>query len=451
LFCRPYAHQLRLPDNVFLWKGFDGSTVKACRTATYNSPLGGAVKTILERAKDDHPTLPILWGVGNHGGGPSHKDLCDIETLQAEKDGEYEFVHSTPEAFFEEVSPKTVFEESLRPSNIGCYTSMNRVKQKHIKLENELYLTEKMLSVASLKGLLTYPQEELTRIAEDLMNAEFHDVLPGSSIRAGEENGVKLLDRGILSAEQLRARAFFALSSAEPSAKEGEYPILVFNPQPYPLTTEVECEFNLADQNWNSAETTVMTVFDRNGNELPIQVIKEKCNLNLDWRKRIMFTCTLAPLEVSRFSVYTKRVPVTPKEKKEIYSFSVGGFDVTLDEKTGLLSVWQNGKQYVASAFQPVLYEDNPDPWAMGDFQLHKWQGKETPMHLSSAPYGIFKGMKPIGMIEDGELFTAFEAYFEGGSSQVRMEYRIFKNRPVVDVNAHVFYADPDTILRLRI
>src|SRR5690606_41685585 len=32
-------------------------------------------------------------------------------------------------------------------------------------------------------------------------------------------------------------------------SKDGEIPILVYNPHPYPVTTTVECEFMLADQN----------------------------------------------------------------------------------------------------------------------------------------------------------------------------------------------------------
>ena len=96
----------------------------------------------------------------------------------------------------------------------GCYTSMYRVKKKHALLENELFFTEKILSCAYNKGLLKeYPEEKIHEITEDLLNTEFHDVLPGSSIQCGEDNGLKLLDHGLLEAERLKTRAIFALSS----------------------------------------------------------------------------------------------------------------------------------------------------------------------------------------------------------------------------------------------
>ena len=98
---------------------------------------------------------------------------------------------------------------------------MSLIKKKHVELENQLYLTEKLVSVASLKGLLEYPHERLNEVTEDLLNAQFHDVLPGSSVRAGEDNGLKLLDHGLLEVEKLKTRGFFALSKREQRAAEG--------------------------------------------------------------------------------------------------------------------------------------------------------------------------------------------------------------------------------------
>ena len=141
-------------------------------------------------------------------------------------------------------------------------------------------------------------------MVEDLLNAQFHDVLPGSSVRAGEENGLRLLDHGLLIMNRLRARAYFAMANAEPSAAEGEYPVLVMNPNPYEWETEVFCEFSLADQNWSDTEAYYPRVLDADGNPVPSQLVKEESNLNLDWRKRITFRAKLAPLTLTRFSVY---------------------------------------------------------------------------------------------------------------------------------------------------
>ena len=106
IFMRPYPRELQLPSEQFIWRGLDGSEIKAARAASYNSPLGKSAETIKRRADaQDFPVSLVLWGVGNHGGGPSEKDLADIEReLLTSEDTKY--IHSTPEAFFEKISPE---------------------------------------------------------------------------------------------------------------------------------------------------------------------------------------------------------------------------------------------------------------------------------------------------------------------------------------------------------
>ena len=196
-------------------------------------------------------------GVGNHGGGPSEIDLAQIDELM--KTNDYTYLHSTPEAFFSAIKPTAVVDTSLRISMPGCYTSMSKIKRKHAVLESEIAITKKMLTAALACGALeNYPEEKMHEIVQDLLNAEFHDVLPGTCIQCGEDNGLKLLDHGLLEVERLKTKSYFALSASQQPAKAGEYPIIVFNPHFYNLKTNVECEFTLANQNW--AEETVSSI-----------------------------------------------------------------------------------------------------------------------------------------------------------------------------------------------
>ena len=83
MVCRPSKFQLPLKKENFLWEGFDGSTVKVLRSETYNTPLGESAKAIKERIdRQGEKSACVLWGVGNHGGGPSKKDLAEIAKMQ---------------------------------------------------------------------------------------------------------------------------------------------------------------------------------------------------------------------------------------------------------------------------------------------------------------------------------------------------------------------------------
>ncbi len=443
-----------IPDSQLIWRGLDGSEIKLCAPeGSYNSPLGGAAEKI-KRLADGFikPVDCVMWGVGNHGGGPSRKDLRDIKELI--ETGEYEIVHSTGEDFFSDIEPECVHDKSFEISMPGCYTSYTDIKQSHASFEDTLYMTEKLCAVAAMRGLIEYPEKELDEATEDLLTAEFHDVLPGTCIKEGEENGLMILSHGRNILNKLRARAYFALTSAEPKAKDGEFPFLIFNPNPYKWETEVECEFMLADQNWDGSIISTFRVVDAEGNEVPAQFIKEKSHLNLDWRKRVVFKASLEPMAISRYSVYVDFIPNEETEKAEqigniIFENDKVYFEI--DQKTGLVSSYKvNGREILGdNAFYLASYDDNADPWAMGSHQLATLGTNKKRFTLSETPTGVFAGMKNIQIIESGEIILCVEAFFECENSRARVEYKLHKLTGELDVSVDLFPGDINKMYRL--
>ena len=457
LFMRPYHWETALPAEQFIWKGLDGSEIKACRSGAYNTPLGNAAKNIKEKANfrvDEmgEDVICVLWGVGNHGGGPSAKDLADIAEMMKEEGGEFTYVHSTPEEFFAKIQPTAVWDKSLRISMPGCYTSMNKIKKMHAKLESELYLTEKMLSTAYAVGALQeYPEEKIHEITQDLLNAEFHDVLPGTCIQSGEDNGLMLLNHGLLDAERLKNRAYFALSAAQEPAAAGEFPVVVFNPHPYTVKENVECEFTLADQNWDTEKVAHISVVDDKGNPAKFQVIKEESNLNLDWRKRVIIEAELAPLQLSRYGVYIEFQEAEKPKKTESLVFDDGRKYVEIDGETGLLKRYAiDGMDYVTDGFLPVMFDDNADPWGMSAQQQKRMGENEQPFVLSQKPSGVFANMQSVQIVEDGDIYLGVEAFFEKDNTRARVLYKIYKNNDFVDVDVRVFMGDVGKFIKLK-
>lgn len=238
---------------MIIWKGYDGSSIIGHRAFKhYLTARGKAVEKIndlIERRPMNNLGL-ILWGVGSHGGGPSRIDLENINELKESLDG-CEIIHSIPENYFQELKEKgdtlSEYTKDINPWAVGCYTSQIRIKQKHRLLENELDMTEKMLSSAALQKELSYPANVIHEALCNLMTSEFHDILLGSSIEPVEEASLRLLDHGIEIISRLNARAFFSLASGRNKALDGEIPILIYNPHPYKVNGIFECEFQIAD------------------------------------------------------------------------------------------------------------------------------------------------------------------------------------------------------------
>ncbi|MEW6356516.1 MAG: glycoside hydrolase family 38 C-terminal domain-containing protein [Planctomycetota bacterium] len=464
LFCRPGQKDCPLPRNEFVWVGYDGSEIVAKRSDVwYNSPLGGARAKVENwiKGNPDRASSLILWGVGNHGGGPSRKDVQDLQALIRET-RDFAILHSTPEDYFRDLrrdpSPLPRRESDMNPWAVGCYTSMVRVKQQHRRLENEIYACEKMASAATIQGLMRYPKAELHEALCDLMVSEFHDVLPGSSIQPVEEASLRMMDHGLEIVSRLKARTFFALAGGQPRAKAGEIPILIYNPHPFRVKGVFECEFQLADQNWT--DTYTLPVVHRDGKPLPCQVEKELGNLTLDWRKRVVFAAELEPSRMNRFDCRVQSLPRKPtvsvKERRGALRFRTADLDVIVNTRTGFVDRCRiGGKDCLGrNAFQPVVLMDNEDPWGMGGRRFDREIGRFKRMSREAGARfsGVTAGPIPsVRVIEDGDVRTVVEAVLSYESSAICQRYKLPKRGAEIEVEVRVHWNEKDRMLKLRI
>lgn len=464
LVCRPGDNDCPLPDHDVIWVGYDGSEVAVLRShGWYSSNLGRAREKI-EALIDNWPGREIgliLWGVGNHGGGPSRQDLEDLEALRAESDTT--ILHSTPESYFHEFAKAGLKRElhahDMNPWAVGCYTSQVRLKQKHRLLENEIYMLEKMASTAALQGLMEYPAEDMHAALCDLMVGEFHDILPGSSIQGVEEAGLRLFDHGLEIVSRLKARAFFALAAGQPRATEGRIPIFAYNPHPFPIRQAFEVEFNLPDVNVEE-QFTVPHVY-AGGERLPSQAEKEVSNLNIDWRKRCIFHAELKPSQMNRFDCELEVLPARPKPgiapEGGAIEFEHGAVEVVINTKTGLLDKYAvDGVEYVRpGAFQLVAIQDDEDPWGMRVQSYRDEAGCFTLMSpvdgTAMSALKVDPPLPSVRIIEDGEVRTVVEALFEYGHSMAVITYRLPKHGAAVEVHVRVHWNEKDTMLKLAL
>ncbi len=448
--CGYEAYVFMRPSSVtdehdFLWRGFDGSEILTHKLqGGYNSGKGKIMDKInraLEREYGDGINA-VFWGIGNHGGGPSREDLNTIaEYMKAHP--ENGLVHSHCEKYFDSIdkSDLKVIDTSLNYTMVGCYTSMVRIKQAHRRLENDLAMCEKLLALSGA----AYDENELEKAEKALLFCQFHDILPGSSIKPVEEDCLRLFSYGNEIAEQYKTKAFFRLCQGQPRAKDGEIPVLVFNPHPYKITQDIEVEFQLQDQNWNENEVTLVTVRDSNGNYLPSQNEKEECTFSLDWRKRVCFRAELEPMSINRFDCelhvenYPKR-KIEPCEKTEDYFvFDNGTMQVLINRKTGFIDKYSvNGVDKLkASSAKITAFKDNEDPWGMTVEGFNERIGEFT--LLSDEQANAFNGypeetLENVRVIENGAVRTKIQAIFGFENSFAVVTYTLPKNGNYIDI-----------------
>lgn len=459
LFQRPQKTELSLPAEEFVWEGLGGYKIPTVRISNgYNSPLGEAAEKIRKEI-DLHPdsdNILVLWGVGNHGGGPSEKDLNDIEKLSRE--GEYNIYHATPELYFEKIDfdNAPTWCDSLQKTMPGCYTSLSRLKAAHRDLESLLYSTEKLLSAAFLQRGFTYDDKALQEAERALLLSEFHDCLPGTCIRDGEKECLDLIGHGKSLLRELRLSAINALALGLKATQKGDYSVVAFNPHPYPLTDAVQFEIMLADQNYGERVKVLDAYVD--GKKVPLQTIKERSGIAIDWRKRYAVVCTLPPSGVSQIVLRERGLG-----DKKIYGGAAHNYEfkgARIGAKFGpegfIEEISADGKTAMRGLIRPIVVSDSGDSWAMKLEQRERLGQKIGQFRLmtdeESARFsGTGKPISPLRVVEDGDVLTQIEGMYRYEESEMLIRYTFYKQLPYLDISARLFFNGADMCIKLQI
>lgn len=444
----------------FMWKGYDGSTIKSLKIYKwYNTGKGHAAERIEEYIDEcPHNDISLLtWGIGNHGGGPSKKDWKDIGELEKKYSDKIEFIHSNPEEYFKKIDSDSLetVDSSLVHCMIGCYTSMAEVKKGHRELENQLYMCEKMLCVSGIE----YDEQELEKAEKSLLFSEFHDALPGTAVKKTVSEILSVIGRGKDIVSNLSMKAFLSMCLGYPQAKDGEIPIFIFNPHPYEVEEDFEVEFQLATQNRTENEVTVVKVRNEDGIIVPCQNEKEDCTFNQDWRKKVAFRAKAKPLGITRFDceLYPTRpyIKVKPYESNDNHIILNGKNTlVYINRKTGLVDKYRvDGKEMLKEGgIKLVVYKDNEDPWRMDISKFDEIEGEFS--CLSDDEAREFRGYPEsensnVSVIENGELRTKVQAIMKYKKSYAVLTYIVSKESRYLDVEVKLLTNDTNKLIKL--
>ncbi|HIC95605.1 TPA: alpha-mannosidase, partial [Candidatus Bipolaricaulota bacterium] len=204
-----YKASLPFPYNVFWWVAPDGSRVLACQTvggyAEHEEALAPealARKLLQLRRRHGIDELLVVYGKGDHGGGPTEEMLERARRLNLssrERRSPPRIVFSTAEGYFKRLeemassSPKEiqlpqVEDELYLKTHRGTYTTQAKVKRNNRRAEHLLEAAEKFSTIAWALGMsgcgygYGYPREGLHRAWKKLLFNQFHDILAGSAI-----------------------------------------------------------------------------------------------------------------------------------------------------------------------------------------------------------------------------------------------------------------------------
>lgn len=203
----------------FLWEGVDGSRVLVHfpPADTYNAlDFDNLLRHFHQHERNavDHDRVSeamMLFGFGDGGGGPTDHMVETIGRLE-DFQGFPRVQMQDPHAFFERLE-KSLEEPPVHVGELyleyhrGTYTTHADVKRCNRLCERLLRDVEMAFAFAHVRARARYPAGELEGIWKKVLLLQFHDILPGTSIRAVYEEAARDYAECLKRLEALRLAA----------------------------------------------------------------------------------------------------------------------------------------------------------------------------------------------------------------------------------------------------
>ena len=172
----------------YIWRARSGAELLVCREQHwYNTSVSSDMMHDIPQlcAKYGIHDFLYVYGVGDHGGGPTRRDLNTLIEMNSWPIMPT-VVFSTYGKFFAALDQSRanfpVREGELNYTFTGCYTSQSRIKMANRIGEDRLYESEWLSAAANAMADAPRRNEIFTEAWKKVLFNHFHDILPGSGV-----------------------------------------------------------------------------------------------------------------------------------------------------------------------------------------------------------------------------------------------------------------------------
>ncbi|MCX6150934.1 MAG: glycosyl hydrolase-related protein [Ignavibacteriales bacterium] len=440
------------PYRVFWWESPDGSRILTYFPFDYTNSITQAFQFIdwmrQYEANTGYRKLMVLFGVGDHGGGPTIDMIDRIERLQ-KLDIYPTIEYGTATKYLDwlkehDLTKLPVWKNELYLEyHQGTFTTQAKNKEYNRKSEVLLTNTEKFSSFAKLFGA-KYNAADLQDAWKTTLFNQFHDILPGSGIR-------EVYIDAIEEYKEVEKVGIFILQNSlkEINGKINTtkitkgIPLTVFNSLNWNRTDVVKLQLS-------DGEVKDYSVFDLDGKEIPSQTVR-----NDKLSKEIIFIAK----DVPSLGYKTYELRVKNEERRDQIQLDSKNslenefFKINIDLKSGWINSIvdkRNGKEILKGDGNELqLLEDKPRAW-------DAWNVGLTGVKYPST-------FQKTELIEDGSVRTVirlFRNYLKPGvqkdfptenfpSSFFTQDIILYKDLARIDFKTDVDWWEDKTMLKV--
>lgn len=463
VFMRPGRSEKELKSDIFKWVSPDGSNVNVfrifkeyCFMFESIDELDERFKTLSEESNMSINYTPLFYGVGNHGGGPTIRNL-ELLHEYAKKHPDIKLIYSNLSDFFDRMRNENVelpiLEDDLQHHASGCYSTLLPVKNSIRRGETSLIAAE---SYAYLANALCNKAVRTDKFKEAWLNVcfmHFHDTFGGCCIKEAHDDGFYVTGAALNTAavEENNALQTISWNINTEANKNLGMPIIFFNPHSFDVTATVQL---------NQQNTSVV---DAKGNKIPFQYVRSKTAACYD-RNDVLVNVSVPALGYSVY--YTKPTWQWDKaineqaenknlkayiEEPTFEDFLCRNSTIAVLENDVLKVTFNLHNGYITSLYnkitkQEIITDNAAVPTVIDEYEHDAWShGKNYFTNIC----GVFDNAE-ISVIEQGPVRATIKVVSRYNKSTLTQYFSLVEGSDKLSVKAKIDWHEQHKMLKIK-
>jgi len=409
----------------------------------------------------ESPQMLYLYGIGDHGGGPTRTMLDEANRLRDPNTVFPKIEFSTAKEFFADLAHElpnlkvpTWKDELYFEYHRGVYTSQADTKQR-IRRDEELMLdAEKYASLASLFGR-PYAQDQFELAWKNLLFDHFHDVMPGSGIGVNYLDAKRNLEDVARSANEITDGALDELLAHVNTQAQGvpgdAVPLVVFNSLSWPRTEVIEAEVQLP----GAAQR--VEVVDAEGHQVEHQLLSVESTTN---RARLLIAADTPALGYRTYFVRSTARPANSAPRPAHFvtanenTMENGSVRVVVDSQTGCITSLFDLRNRTEALAPSETDSGGPTTHVCGNLlqafadKPKRWDAWNIDSDFEKQHWDLDKADE-VKLIESGPLRAVIRVKKHFQNSTFVQDITMYAGVPRVDVKMQVDWHEKHILLKV--
>jgi alpha-mannosidase len=394
-----------IPFNIGVWTGPDGNSVIGALNAgdyTANCPAGIARDpNWLKRVQDDGAKSGVFadyryHGVGDRGGAPRDESCSNLEAAVNDAGAPLKVVSAKSDELFKQITPEMAAKLPhyqgdllLTEHSAGSITSAAYMKRWHHQSELLATAAEKAAVMADWMGARPYDRHAINEAWYLVSLAEFHDILPGTSLPQAYVYSQNDLALAMKLFSGVATDAVGSVAAALDTQGAG-IPLVVYNPLTLAREDVVE-----ATVRFSGPAPAAIRVLNAAGKEVPSQVNGR----GEEWLK-IAFVAKVVPSGMAVHRVVPAKAASASQLKVSETGLENARYRVALDQNGDIASIVDKEarRELLAAPLRLAFQYENPGNYPAWNMD---WNDQRKP------PRGFVTGPAKVTVSENGAARVA--------------------------------------------